>query len=147
VLRAGMKLLAVSSDGRGFVATGEAVLGETRKGKQLVNLRPGARVAVIRLVPEGADAVVAIGENRKMLVFPLAELPELARGQGVTLQRYRDGGLSDAKALRLADGLSWTLGGETGRTRTEADLTPWRAARGAVGRMPPIGFPRDNRFD
>ncbi|MGH6658881.1 MAG: DNA topoisomerase IV subunit A [Sphingomicrobium sp.] len=147
VLRAGMKLLAVSSDGRGFVATGEAVLGETRKGKQLVNLRPGAQVAVIRLVPEGADAVVAIGENRKMLVFPLAELPELARGQGVTLQRYRDGGLSDAKALRLADGLSWTLGGETGRTRTEADLTPWRAARGAVGRMPPIGFPRDNRFD
>ena len=147
VLRAGMRLLAVSSDGRGFIATGEAVLGETRKGKQLVNLRPGARVAVIRLVPEGADAVVAIGENRKMLVFPLAELPELARGQGVTLQRYRDGGLSDAKALRLADGLSWTLGGETGRTRTEADLTPWRAARGATGRMPPIGFPRDNRFD
>jgi len=82
-----------------------------------------------------------------MLLFPLAELPELGRGQGVTLQRYRDGGLADAVALRLGDGLSWKLGGDTGRTRTESDLTPWRAARGAAGRMPPVGFPRDNRFD
>ena len=81
-----------------------------------------------------------------MLVFTLAELPELARGQSVTLQRYRDGGLSDAIAFRLADGLSWALGGESGRTRTETDLSPWRAARGAAGRMPPIGFPRSNRF-
>src|SRR3546814_4056993 len=70
----------------------------------------------------------------------------MSRGQGVMLQRYRDGGLSDAKGFRLADGLSWTMGGETGRTRTETDLLPWRAARGAAGRMPPNGFPRDNRF-
>ena len=95
---------------------------------------------------DNADAVGVVGENRKMLIFPIAELPELARGQGVTLQRYRDGGLSDAVAFRLADGLSWTLGGESGRVRTETDLTPWRAARGAAGRMPPIGFPRSNRF-
>jgi topoisomerase-4 subunit A len=88
-----------------------------------------------------------VGENRKMLVFPISELPELARGQGVTLQRYRDGGLSDVIAFRLTDGLSWALGGESGRTRTETDLTPWRAARGAAGRMPPIGFPRSNKFD
>ena len=81
-----------------------------------------------------------------MLVFPLAELPELARGQGVTLQRYRDGGLSDAIAFPLSDGLSWALGGESGRVRTETDLSPWRAARGAAGRMPPIGFPRSNKF-
>jgi topoisomerase-4 subunit A len=81
-----------------------------------------------------------------MLVFPLAELPELARGQGVTLQRYRDGGLSDAVAFRFAEGLSWALGGESGRVRTEVDLAAWRAARGAAGRMPPIGFPRNNRF-
>jgi len=80
-------------------------------------------------------------------VFPISELPELARGQGVTLQRYRDGGLSDVIAFRLADGLTWALGGESGRMRTEMDLTPWRAARGAAGRMPPIGFPRSNRFD
>jgi topoisomerase-4 subunit A len=70
----------------------------------------------------------------------------MTRGQGVQLQRYRDGGLSDAITLVLGQGLSWTMGGEQGRTRTEADLLPWRTARGAAGRMPPNGFPRDNRF-
>ena len=143
----GMKLLVASSDGKGFIASADATLAETRKGKQLVNLRPGARVAVIRPAPEGADAVAVVGENRKLVVFPLAELPEMARGQGVTLQRYRDGGLSDAIAFRLADGLTWALGGESKRMRTETDLTGWRAARGAAGRMPPVGFPRSNRFD
>jgi topoisomerase-4 subunit A len=146
VVRADMKLLIASSDGKGFLASGDATLAETRKGKQLVNLRAGARVAVVRPVAEDADTVAVIGENRKLLVFPLAELPELARGQGVTLQRYRDGGLADATAFSLAEGLSWALGGESGRTRTETDLTSWRAARGAAGRMPPIGFPRSNRF-
>ena len=146
VIRPQTKLLIASSDGKGFLTSGEATLAETRKGKQLVNLRAGASVAVIRQAAEGSDAVAVVGENRKMLVFPIAELPELARGQGVTLQRYRDGGLSDAIAFRLSDGLSWTLGGESGRTRTETDLTPWRAARGAAGRMPPIGFPRSNKF-
>ena len=146
VVRPEMKLLVASSDGKGFVTSGEATLAETRKGKQLVNIRPGAQLAVVRIVPEGADAVAAIGENRKMLVFPLSELPELGRGQGVTVQRYRDGGLSDVIAFRLADGLSWALGGESGRVRTETDLSSWRAARGAAGRMPPIGFPRSNRF-
>jgi topoisomerase-4 subunit A len=146
VARPGMKLLVASSDGKGFITSGEATLAETRKGKQLVNLRSGAHVAVVRAVPEGADAVAVVGENRKLLVFPLSELPELGRGQGVTLQRYRDGGLSDATAFRTSEGLSWALGGESGRVRTETDLTSWRAARGAAGRMPPIGFPRNNRF-
>ena len=146
VARPETRLLVAASDGRGFVTTGEATLAETRKGKQLVNLRSGARVAVIKIIPAQADAVAVIGENRKMLVFALAELPELGRGQGVTLQRYRDGGLADAVAFRLEDGLSWPLGGESGRTRTEIDLSAWRAARGAAGRMPPIGFPRSNRF-
>ena len=146
VAEPGMKLLLASSDGRGFIASGESTLAETRKGKQLVNLRPKAKVAVVRPIPDGADAMAVVGENRKLLVFALSDLPELARGQGVMLQRYRDGGLSDAIAFRLSDGLSWSLGGESGRTRTETDLTPWRAARGAAGRMPPIGFPRNNRF-
>ena len=70
----------------------------------------------------------------------------LARGQGVTLQRYRDGGLSDATTFTLADGLSWTMGGETGRTRTENEIWQWKVARGAAGRLPPQGFPKDNRF-
>jgi topoisomerase-4 subunit A len=142
-----LKLLIASTDGKGFVTSGDSTLAETRKGKQLVNLRAGAKVAVIRPISDSADAIAVVGENRKMLVFPLTELPELARGQGVTLQRYRDGGLADVIAFRLGDGLSWTLGGETGRVRTETDLGPWRAARGAAGRMPPIGFPRSNRFD
>jgi topoisomerase-4 subunit A len=146
VVRPDLKLLIASTDGKGFVTSGDSTLAETRKGKQLVNLRAGAKVAVVRPIAHGADAVAVVGENRKMLVFPLAELPELARGQGVTLQRYRDGDLADVIAFRLADGLSWTLGGETGRVRTETDLGPWRAARGAAGRMPPIGFPRSNRF-
>jgi topoisomerase-4 subunit A len=146
IARPEMKLLVASTDGKGFLTSSEATLAETRKGKQLVNLRTGAKVAVVREVPKEADTVAVVGENRKMLVFPIAELPELARGQGVTLQRYRDGGLSDVIAFRLTDGLSWALGGDSGRTRTETDLTPWRAARGAAGRMPPIGFPRSNRF-
>jgi topoisomerase-4 subunit A len=146
VVRPEIKLLVASSDGKGFVTSGDATLAETRKGKQLVNVRAGARVAVVRPIPDGADAVAVIGDNRKMVVFSLSELPELARGQGVTLQRYRDGGLSDAVAFPLAEGLSWPLGGESGRVRTESDLSAWRAARGAAGRMPPIGFPRDNRF-
>ncbi len=146
VVRPEMKLLIASSDGKGFATSGEATLAETRKGKQLVNVRPGAKVAVVRRIPEGADSIAVVGENRKMVVFSLSELPELARGQGVTLQRYRDGGLSDAIAFSLQEGLSWALGGESGRVRTETDLTSWRAARGAAGRMPPIGFPRSNRF-
>lgn len=146
VARPTMKLLVASSDGRGFVASGDSTIAETRKGKHLVNLRSGARLAVVRPVPEGADAVAVVGENRKLLVFSLSDLPELARGQGVMLQRYRDGGLSDAVAFRLSDGLSWNLGGGSGRMRTETDLSQWRAARGAAGRMPPVGFPRTNRF-
>jgi topoisomerase-4 subunit A len=81
-----------------------------------------------------------------MLVFPLAELVEMTRGQGLQLQRYGDGGLSDAITFRYAEGLTWPMGGDTGRVRTEADLGAWRAARGAAGRMPPTGFPRDNKF-
>ncbi len=140
------KLLLASSDGRGFVTSTAGAVAETRKGKQVVNIRSGARLAVVRPIAEADDYVAAIGENRKMVVFPLGELPEMARGQGVQLQRYRDGGLSDATTFVFAEGLSWGMGGASGRTRTETDLSAWRTARGAAGRMPPVGFPRDNRF-
>jgi topoisomerase-4 subunit A len=122
------------------------VIAETRKGKQVVNVRPGARLTVVHKIATEADSVAVVGENRKLLVFPLVEMPRMARGQGIQMQRYRDGGLSDAVAFRMSDGLSWAMGGDRGRTRTEADMTPWRVARGAAGRMPPVGFPRDNRF-
>ena len=140
------RLLLASSDGRGFVARASELMAETRKGKQVLNLRPGAELRVFRPIPAAADYVAAVGENRKMVVFPLDELPEMARGSGVQIQRYRDGGLADAVAILLASGLSWPMGGESARTRTEADLTAWRTARGAGGRMAPMGFPRDNRF-
>ncbi|MEK7342409.1 MAG: DNA topoisomerase IV subunit A [Pseudomonadota bacterium] len=144
--RIGGDLLLASSDGRGFVAAAADLIAETRKGKQVVNVRAGAKLSVIRPVPAEADSIAVIGENRKLLVFALSEMPKMARGQGVQMQRYRDGGLSDAIAFRLADGLSWTMGGESGRTRTESDMLPWKVARGAAGRMPPTGFPRDNKF-
>ncbi len=139
------KLLVASSDGRGFVTPAAGALAETRKGKQVVNLRPGARLAVVRPIGAGHDQVAVIGENRKLVVFALVELPEMGRGQGVTLQRYRDGGLADATTLSAEEGLSWAMGGESGRTRSE-DMRPWLTARGAAGRMPPSGFPRNNRF-
>ncbi|AUW58083.1 DNA topoisomerase IV subunit A [Sphingobium sp. SCG-1] len=146
VARKDAKLLVAASDGRGFVVPVADILAETRKGKQVVNLRVGANLSIVRMVPALADSVAVIGDNRKLLVFPLSELPEMSRGQGVQMQRYRDGGLSDAISFVLGDGLSWPMGGESGRTRTESDMTPWRVTRGAAGRMPPTGFPRDNRF-
>ena len=140
------RMLLAASNGRGFVAAMSEVIAETRKGKQVVNLKDKAKLAVVHAIAATADSVAVIGENRKLLIFPLAELPQMARGQGVTLQRYRDGGLSDAITFRMEDGLSWAMGGDSGRTRTETDLALWRVARGAAGRMPPVGFPRNNRF-
>jgi topoisomerase IV subunit A len=140
------KLLLATSDGRGFITSAAGAVAETRKGKQVVNLKPGARLKAVRPIGEGHDYVGVIGENRKLVVYPIAELPEMGRGQGVQLQRYRDGGLADVTSFRFADGLSWPMGGESGRTRTEPDMNPWRAARGAAGRMPPTGFPKDKPF-
>ncbi|MGE0178338.1 MAG: DNA topoisomerase IV subunit A [Sphingomonas sp.] len=140
------KLLLASSDGRGFVTPAAGAVAGTRKGKQIMNLRPGARLKVVRPIGAPDDYAAVVGENRKLVVYPLAELPEMGRGQGVQLQRYRDGGLSDATSFPFAEGLSWAMGGDAGRTRTETDMNPWRTARGAAGRMPPQGFPRDNRF-
>ncbi len=140
------KLMVAATDGRAFIATAADVIAETRKGKTVMTPRIGEKVKLVRPVDPADDYVAAIGDNRKLLVFPINELVEMSRGQGVQLQRYRDGGLADAITFVFANGLSWAMGGETKRTRTEADLGPWRTARGAAGRMPPTGFPRDNRF-
>jgi topoisomerase-4 subunit A len=145
-LRHAERLLLAASDGRGFIVAGSDTIAETRKGKNVMTPRVGAKLVIVRAVTGEDDYVAVIGDNRKLLVFPIAELPALARGQGVQLQRYREGGLADAKTFVFAQGLSWTMRGETKRTRTEIDLNPWRTARGAAGRMPPNGFPRDNRF-
>ncbi len=141
------RLLLASSAGKGFVAEMDELLAETRKGRQVVNLKGGATLRVIREIPENHDHVACVGENRKLIVFNLEEMPVMTRGQGVMLQRYRDGGLSDATTFRLEEGLSWRMGGSGERTRTESDIWQWKVARSAAGRMPPQGFPKDNRFD
>jgi len=140
------QLLLASSAGKGFAAEMAELLAETRKGRQVVNVKPGVKLAVVREIAAQHDHVAVVGDNRKLVIFALEELPVLARGQGVTLQRYRDGGLSDATTLTLEEGLSWTMGGESGRIRSEKDVMLWKVARGAAGRLPPTGFPRDNRF-
>ncbi|GGC22175.1 DNA topoisomerase 4 subunit A [Novosphingobium marinum] len=146
VHRSKLQLLLASSTGKGFAAQSDELLAETRKGRAVVTTRPGVRLAVVREIPPEHDHVAVVGENRKLVVFSLEELPVMAKGQGVTLQRYRDGGLADATTLKLEEGLSWAMGGDSGRTRTEKDMMLWKVARGAAGRLPPQGFPRDNRF-
>ncbi len=146
VHRPKQRLLLAATTGKGFAATTDDLLAETRKGRQVVNLKDDARLRVVRPIEQAHDHVAVVGDNRKLVVFNLEELPDLTKGQGVMLQRYRDGGLSDATTFRLEDGLSWTMGGKEGRTRTEGEMWQWKVARGGAGRMPPQGFPRDNRF-
>jgi len=140
------QLLLASDAGKGFAAVTDELLAETRKGRQVVNLKAGHKLVVARPIAPAHDHVAVVGDNRKLVIFHLEELPVMARGQGVTLQRYRDGGLSDATTLKLDEGLSWAMGGDTGRTRTEDDVREWKVARGAAGRLPPRGFPKDNKF-
>ena len=141
--RPGMELLVAASDGRGFVVDGEEAVAQTRAGKQVLTPGEGA-VARICVRAEEGDAVAFVGDNRRMLVVKLDDVPLMTRGRGVILQRYKAGGLADAKVFRLADGLSWRQG--ENRTRTEIDLTPWLGGRGGAGRLVPNGFPRSNRF-
>ncbi|MHA7887637.1 DNA topoisomerase IV subunit A [Roseicyclus sp.] len=138
------KLLVASSAGDGFLVPEAEVVAQTRAGKQVLNVKDGITARVCRAVAATDDAVAVVGENRKLLVFGLDELPEMARGKGVRLQKYKDGGLSDARSFRRADGLSWL--DPAGRTRTVEDLAEWDGKRASAGRMAPRGFPRDNRF-
>jgi topoisomerase-4 subunit A len=140
------KLLVAASDGRGFIVESADILAETRKGRQVLNPKDKARLAIVRVLAPDEDMIAVIGENRKLLVFGCDQLPVMGRGQGVALQKYKDGGLSDARGFVMAEGLSWAMGGTTARTRTESDLSFWKGARGSAGRLPPTGFPRDNRF-
>jgi len=146
VHREGLRLLLASSLGKGFVAETKDLLAETKKGRQVVNLKGDAQVRVIREITEGHDHVACVGDNRKLVVFNLEEMPVMAKGQGVMLQKYRDGGMADAKTFTLEEGLSWQMGGSGERTRTENDIWQWKVARGGAGRMPPQGFPKNNRF-
>jgi topoisomerase-4 subunit A len=141
---AGQKMLVAASDGRGFVANQDEMAGGTRKGKLLLNTDKPATAALI--VPADGDHVAVIGENRKLLIFPLAQLPEMPRGKGVRLQKYRDGGISDAKVFALAEGLSWKDSAGRSFNVAAADLRDWTGNRAEAGRLPPKGFPKNNRF-
>jgi topoisomerase-4 subunit A len=144
VYQGARKLLLASSQGNGFIIKEADCVANTRKGKQVLNVKLPAEAQCCVPVPEGADQLAVIGENRRMLIFPLADLPEMGRGKGIRLQKYKDGGLSDVQPFVLADGLSWL--DSSGRKWTVTELEEWRGARAQAGRMPPKGFPRNNRF-
>ncbi len=141
VWRPELRYLVASTSGRGFLVKSDDLLAEKRTGKQVLNVKPGEEAAFC-VAAEG-DHVAAIGENKKLLVFPLDQVPEMARGGGVMLQKYKDGGMKDVKVFRRADGLTWKLGQNT---RTEPDLTAWLGERAQAGRMPPNGFPKSGKF-
>ncbi|MEM0924259.1 MAG: DNA topoisomerase IV subunit A [Pseudomonadota bacterium] len=143
--RPGRRLLVASTAGDGFVVPEAEVIAQTRSGRQVLNVKNGVRAAICCEVQ--GDHVAVVGQNRKLLVFPLAEMPEMTRGKGVRLQKYKDadGRLSDARCFAIEQGLSWY--DPAGRTRTERDLTEWIGKRASAGRMAPRGFPQDNRFN
>jgi topoisomerase IV subunit A len=143
VFRPEEKLLVAASDGRGFVVGAEDVLAQTRAGKQVLNLGDGAVAAAC--APVVGDWLASLGENRKLLLFKLEEVPEMGRGRGVILQKYKDGGLSDLKTFAMAEGLVCRTG-DRARTFTADELKEWIGKRAQAGRLPPAGFPRANKF-
>jgi len=148
----GEKMIVASAEGNGFIVNSDDVVAQTRAGKQVLNVGDGVAKVCKAVV---GDHVAVVSQNRKLLVFPLADLPEMGRGKGVRLQKYNaargkqgvlelDGGLSDLTTFEIDKGLSWAAAGD--RTRTEVDMSPWIGKRASVGKLPPHGFPRDNRF-
>ncbi len=140
----GRKFLVGSAQGRGFVVPEDECIANTRKGKQVLNVTPPDAARALAVV-EG-ELVATIGENRKMVIFALDQVPEMARGRGVRLQRYKDGGLSDLKTFKAADGLAWTDTAGRAFSLTLKELADWRGNRADAGRLAPKGFPRTNRF-
>ncbi|MGZ5894794.1 MAG: DNA topoisomerase IV subunit A [Xanthobacteraceae bacterium] len=140
----GRKFLVASHGGNGFVVSEDEAIANTRKGKQVLNLKTPDRAQAVVII--AGDFVASIGDNRKMLVFPLEQVPEMTRGRGVRLQRFKDGGLSDIKTFAAADGLSWTDTAGRAFSLTLKELSDWRGERAAAGRLPPKGFPRSNKF-
>lgn len=139
--QAGQKFIVAASDGRGFIVKTDDVLAQTRNGKQVLNVEGAVRAEAF--APAGGDHVAVIGTNRKLLVFPAEQVPEMARGRGVMLQKYKDGALGDVKTFNMKDGLTWKSGE---RDRTESDIRGWLGERAQSGKLPPNGFARSNKF-
>ena len=140
----GRKLLVAGSSGHGFIVNEDEVLAMTRKGKQVLNVREGEEAVVV--APAAGDSVAVIGDNRKLLLFPLSELPEMPRGKGVRLQRYKDGGLADAKVFDKKEGLTYLDAAKRSFTLSATELTDWWGQRAQAGRLPPKGFPKSGKF-
>ena len=141
IWREGVKYLVASNTGRGFVVKSDDMLAEKRTGKTVLNLKPGEEAAFC--APVAGYHVAVVGTNRKLLVFPLDQVPEMARGGGVMLQKYKDSEIADIKTFVIADGLTWKLGD---KTRTESNLRDWLGERAQAGRLPPNGFPKSGKF-
>lgn len=141
IYQEGQNLLVANTVGRGFLVPSDDVIAQTKNGKQVLNLSPGMKGIVC--TPAVGDSVAVIGQNRKLLIFSMDEIPVMKRGAGVILQRYKNGGLSDAKCFILKEGLSWKLGT---KIRSETNLKAWVAKRSTPGRLPPVGFPVSNKF-
>lgn len=138
-----VRMLVASSEGRGFFVPLKNVLAQTKNGKQILNVADKKKAMICLFINPEDDHVAAMGNNRKMVIYKLDEVPEMNRGRGVILQKYKEGSLSDITTFKLENGLSWQLGE---RVRTETDLLPWLGRRGQIGKQPPIGFPRNNKF-
>ncbi|MDG1438961.1 MAG: DNA gyrase C-terminal beta-propeller domain-containing protein, partial [Emcibacteraceae bacterium] len=145
IYEAGTKILIAAETGRGFMAESDKVIASTKNGKQVMNVEDGANKAILaRIIDAEHDNIAIVGQNRKLLVFPIDQMPEMTRGRGAVLQKYKGGNLGDIISFNSTEGLSWEMRG--GKTRTETDLMPWTGKRGQVGRMPPHGFPSNNKF-
>jgi topoisomerase-4 subunit A len=144
VHKPGRVLLVSNNEARGFRVLEDDVIANTRKGKQVLNLTAPAEATIC--VPAEGDYVAVIGENRKLLVFPADQIPQMGRGRGVRLQRYRDGSIADIRVFKAEDGLTWTDSSGRSFNRSLDELSDWRGERGQAGRLPPTGFPRSNRF-
>src|SRR3984957_5505918 len=140
----GRKLIVASKQGRGFIVPEDECLANTRKGKQILNVKPPD--AACAIAPVEGDLVAAIGDNRKMVVFPLDQVPEMTRGRGVRLQRHKDGGLSDIKTFEVEKGLTWIDSAGRVFTLSLKELSDWRGNRADAGRLAPKGFPKNNKF-
>ena len=147
VHKAGRKLFVSSSIGNGFVVPESDVVANTRKGKQVMNVKMPDEAAICRKIAEGADMVATVGDNRKMLIFALDQVPEMTRGKGVRLQKYKDGGINDVTLFKLDDGLTWLDGSGRAFNRAKEELTEYMGVRAGAGRMVPKGFPRSGKFE
>tara|TARA_Y100001960_G_scaffold324224_1_gene404209 strand:- start:1502 stop:3730 length:2229 start_codon:yes stop_codon:yes gene_type:complete len=143
LLETGRKFIVVSDTGRGFIVNEEDVVAQTKNGKQILNLKPDQKATKLVIIEQGHEHVAIIGSNRKLLIFPINEIPIMARGSGVMMQRYTKGSVADLTTLKLREGLTWQTGAGV---RCETNITKWVGKRAQAGQLPFKGFPKANQF-